>query len=101
MAAELELYRAVAPDLVLLDNRPSARTSADIAAIRTAAVLNVHMSNYRQIPFFSYRQLAPWLPGVDLTDRVENGIERAVYDRLVMSGLNAIRRKRGLAPRYA
>jgi UDP:flavonoid glycosyltransferase YjiC (YdhE family) len=101
IAAELELYRAFAPDLVLLDNRPSARTSADIAGIRTAAVLNVHMSNYRRIPFFSYRQLAPWLPGVDLADRVENGIERAVYDRLVMSGLNAIRRKRGLAPRYA
>jgi UDP:flavonoid glycosyltransferase YjiC (YdhE family) len=101
IAAELALYRTCAPDLVLLDNRPSARTSADIAGIRTAAVLNVHMSNYRRIPFFSYRQLAPWLPGVDMADHLENGVERAVYDRLVMSGLNAVRRKRGLPPRYA
>jgi hypothetical protein len=29
------------PDLVLLDNRPSARTSADIVGIKTAAALNV------------------------------------------------------------
>ena len=101
IAAELALYRACTPDLVLLDNRPSARTSADIAGIRTAAVLNVHMSNYRRTPFFSYRQLAPWLPGAGIADRLENGIERVVYDRLVMSGLNAIRRKRGLVRRYA
>lgn len=99
--AELDLYQRVQPDLVLLDNRPSARTSADIAGLPTAAVLNVHMSNYRRIPFFSYRQLSGGLPGTGLADRLENAIERQVYDRLVMGGLNAIRRKRGLARRYA
>ena len=99
--AELALYRSYKPDLVLLDNRPSARTSADIAGIPTAAVLNVHMSNYRRIPFFSYRQLTGGLPGTALADRLENAIERQVYDRLVMGGLNAIRRKRGLKRRYA
>jgi len=101
IAAELALYDEVKPDLVLLDNRPSARTSADIAGIRTAAVLNVHMSNYRRIPFVSYRQLAPKLPGMDAADRIENTVERAVYDRVVMSGLNAIRAARGLPARYA
>ena len=99
--AELALYRSYQPDLVLLDNRPSARTSSDIAGIPTAAVLNVHMSNYRQIPFFSYRQLTGGLPGTALADRLENAIERQVYDRLVMGGLNAIRKKHGLARRYA
>jgi UDP:flavonoid glycosyltransferase YjiC (YdhE family) len=99
--AELALYRARTPDLVLLDNRPSARTSADIAGIRTAAVLNVHMSNYRRTPFYSYRQIAPWLPGTGIADRLENEVERAIYDRLVMPGLNAIRDKRALARRYA
>jgi UDP:flavonoid glycosyltransferase YjiC (YdhE family) len=99
--AELALYRSTQPDLVLLDNRPSARTSADIAGIPTAAVLNVHMSNYRSIPFFSYRQLTGGLPGTALADRLENAIERQVYDRLVMGGLNAIRKKRGLKRRYA
>src|SRR5436190_13779607 len=57
IAAERALYKIIQPDLVLLDNRPSARTSADIDGINTAAVLNVHMSNYRRIPFFSYSQL--------------------------------------------
>lgn len=99
--AELALYRHFQPDLVLLDNRPSARTSADIAGIPTVAVLNVHMSNYRRIPFFSYRQLTGGLPGMALADRLENAIERQVYDRLVMGGLNTIRKKRGLKRRYA
>jgi UDP:flavonoid glycosyltransferase YjiC (YdhE family) len=99
--AELALYDAFRPDLVLLDNRPSARTAADIAGIPTAAVLNVHMSNYRQIPFFSFRQLTGGVPGSAMADRLENAIERQVYDRLVMGGLNALRRKRGLARRYA
>lgn len=99
--AELALYRSYQPDLVLIDNRPSARTSADLAGIPTAAVLNVHMSNYRRIPFFSYRQLTGDLPGMALADRVENAIERNIYDRLVMGGLNAVRKKRGLKRRYA
>jgi UDP:flavonoid glycosyltransferase YjiC (YdhE family) len=99
--AELALYHEYQPDLVLLDNRPSARTSAEIAGIPTAAVLNVHMSNYRKIPFFSYRQWTGGLPGTALADRLENAIERQVYDRLVMGGLNTIRKKRGLKRRYA
>jgi UDP:flavonoid glycosyltransferase YjiC (YdhE family) len=99
--AELALFKIVQPDLVLLDNRPSARTSADIDGIKTAAVLNVHMSNYRRIPFFSYSQLTNGLPGMALADRFENAIERQLYDRLVMGGLNAIRKKRGLKRRYA
>jgi len=101
ISAELALYEIYKPDLVLLDNRPSARTSADIACIPTAAVLNVHMSNYRRIPFFSYRQLTGGLPGMALADRLENALERQIYDQLVMGGLNAIRKKRGLARRYA
>ncbi|MEJ7668035.1 MAG: nucleotide disphospho-sugar-binding domain-containing protein [Casimicrobiaceae bacterium] len=101
IAAELALYKTVQPDLVLLDNRPSARTSADIAGIKTAAVLNVHMSNYRLIPFFSYSQRTGGLPGTAAADRLENAIERQIYDRLVMGGLNAIRKKRGLRRLYA
>jgi UDP:flavonoid glycosyltransferase YjiC (YdhE family) len=101
IAAELALFKIIQPDLVLLDNRPSARTSADIAGIRTAAVLNVHMSNHRQIPFLSYNQLTGGMPGMAMADRIENAIERQVYDRLVMGGLNTLRKKRGLERRYA
>jgi len=103
IAAELALFAEYQPDLVLIDNRPTARTSADKAGLNSASVLNVHMSNYRSIPFFSYVQLAGKLrlPGLNLVDRLENRIENAVYDRLVMGGLNRVRRKMGLAPLYA
>lgn len=102
IAAELRLYEECRPDLVLIDNRPTARTSAEVAGIKTAAVLNVHMSNYRRIPFFSYAQ---WVGteryGLALADRAENAVERWAYDRLVMGGLNNIRRRLGLQRLYA
>lgn len=103
IAAELALYTEYRPDLVLIDNRPTARTSADKAGLKSASVLNVHMSNYRAIPFFSYVQMAGelHLPGLDLADRMENRFENRVYNRLVMGGLNKVRRKMGLAPLFA
>ena len=100
--AELDLYQAFRPDLVMIDNRPTARASAEKAGLPTVAVLNVHRSNYRRIPFFSYVQsLGRDLPGLSLADRVENAIERQLYDRLVMGGLNKVRRRMGLPRRYA
>jgi UDP:flavonoid glycosyltransferase YjiC (YdhE family) len=99
--AELELYNSFQPDLVLLDNRPSARTSADIAGIKTVAVLNVHMSNYRRIPFFSYEQLTHGFPLAAQVDHLESRIERLIYDQVVMGRLNTIRRKCGLKTLYA
>lgn len=101
--AELALYEAFRPDLVLTDNRPTARTSAEKAGLRTVAVLNVHMSNHRRIPFFSLAQAlgTSQLPGLDLFDRFENMIECQVYDRLVMGGLNKIRHKMGLKRLFA
>lgn len=101
--AELLLYAEFKPDLVLIDNRPTARTSAELAGLKSAAVLNVHMSNYRAIPFFSYAQLTGnlTLPGLGLADRVENRIENAMYNRLVMGGLNRFRGKRRLSPLHA
>jgi UDP:flavonoid glycosyltransferase YjiC (YdhE family) len=103
IAAELALYNEFRPGRVLIDNRPTARTSAQQAGIPSAAVLNAHMSNYRAIPFFSYAQLAGGrpIPGLALADRLENAIERQVYDRLVMGGLNRVRRRMGLPRLYA
>lgn len=101
IAAELALCDEYRPDLVLLDNRPTGRTSADKAGLKSASVLNVHMSNYRSIPFFSYVQLIGKLPGLGLADRLENGIENGIYDRLVMGGLNKVRHKSGLSRLYA
>lgn len=103
IAAELALFEEWRPDLVLIDNRPTARTSAEKAGLKSVSVLNVHMSNYRRIPFFSYVQLAGKLelPGLDLADKVENYIENYGYDRLVMGGLNRVRAKLGLQPLFA
>ncbi len=101
--AELELYRELQPDLVLIDNRPTARTSAEIAGLKTAAVLNVHMSNHKQIPFFSlsHRFNSSAIPGLGLLDRLGNAGECAVYDRVVMGDLNKIRHDHGLKRLYA
>ena len=99
--AELALYKAVSPDLVLLDNRPSARTSAEKAGLKTLAIVNVHLTNYRRIPFFSLGNvLGESFPGVPLADRLENTSENFFYDRLVMGGLNRIRKRLGLARLY-
>ena len=99
--AELALYKAVSPDLVLLDNRPSARASAEKAGLKTVAVVNVHLTDYRRIPFFSLGNvLGESFPGIALADRLENVSENFFYDRLVMGGLNRIRKRLGLARRY-
>ncbi|MBK6280999.1 MAG: hypothetical protein IPF57_24200 [Gammaproteobacteria bacterium] len=103
IAAEIALFEEERPDLVLIDNRPTARTSAEHLGLATAAVLNVHMSNYRQIPFFSMGNVLGdgSFPGVSVLDRIENAIECTAYDQLVMRGLNAIRREIGLPRLYA
>jgi UDP:flavonoid glycosyltransferase YjiC (YdhE family) len=101
--AELALYDKIKPDLVMLDNRITGRTSAEKAGIKTVAALNVHMSNYRRNPFFSPANLPGMahVPGLSIIDGLENAIEIWVYDRLVMRGLNNIRRKFGLKALYA
>lgn len=74
--AELAFYKEVSPDLVMIDNRPTARTSAEKAGLRTVAVLNVHMSPYRKIPFYSLSHRldsawAKWLAApIDSTENV-------------------------------
>jgi UDP:flavonoid glycosyltransferase YjiC (YdhE family) len=101
IAAELALYEDVRPDLVLLDNRPSARTSAEQAGLKTVAVVNVHLTSYRRIPFFSLGNvLGSSFPGVALADRLENASENFFYDWLVMGGLNRIRKGLGLTRLY-
>lgn len=101
--AELAFYDELKPDLVLLDNRVTGRTSAEMAGLRTVATLNVHMSNYRRIPFYSLSNLPSLanMPGMAVVDKLENSIEFWVYDRLVMGGLNKIRRRRGLRRLYS
>lgn len=101
--AELALYQQERPDLVLIDNRPTARTSAEKAGLPIAAVLNVQMSNYRRIPFFSTgdRFGDRSVPGAQTLDCLDTLSECLLYDRLVMSGLNHLRHRLRLPRLYA
>lgn len=103
VTAELELYQELLPDLILIDNRPTARTSADKAGIKTVAVLNVHMSPYRKIPFNSLASKLgkPNNILLSIVDNIENKIEYFFYDRIVMGGLNTLRRQLGLKKYFA
>ncbi|GEM_PF-3003352 len=95
LQAELALYEQYQPDLLLIDNRPTARTSGERAGLKCLAVANVHMSRYKKIPFFSLADVLPGngLPGMGFVDRLGNAAECFVYDKLVMRALNAIRKE--------
>lgn len=93
VAEEVAFLRRHSPDLVLLDNRPTARTSADLCHIRTVSVLNVHMSSYRTLPFFSLGDF--WGPLRHL-DLLETKVEQFFYNQVVMKDLNKLRKKLGL-----
>lgn len=98
VAAEQALFKEFGPELVLIDNRPTARTSAECLGIKTVAILNVHMSNHKRIPFFSVGNVLgrDGVRGVELLDRIGNAIECRMYDLLVMRGMNSLRREMGL-----
>lgn len=101
--AEMELYQRIQPNLVMVDCRITATTSAEIMGLKTVGITNVHMCLYRQIPFFSLRNsiLGSLEPLMNLTDKIENSIEFSFWERLVVKNLNLLRKIRGLAKKYA
>ena len=100
--AERALIEEERPDLVLIDNRPSAAISAEASGIGSVAILNVHMSQSKAIPFnplplpdalrsrFPFRQ----------AELLENLLEAFFLDRLVMKDLGRLRKKLGLKRRF-
>jgi UDP:flavonoid glycosyltransferase YjiC (YdhE family) len=100
IAAELELYEQVSPDLLLIDDRATAFTSGELAGLKRACIVNVHMSRYRQIPFFSPRVRLGGGPVTRLLEMAENQIEFFYYNKLVMSDMNKVREKHGLDKKY-
>jgi UDP:flavonoid glycosyltransferase YjiC (YdhE family) len=100
--AELALYKRLHPDLVIIDNRPSAVTSAELMGIKTIGIINVHMSQYKEIPFYSFRnvtRLGAKEPFKYL-DRIENVIEGFLIDNLVMRDIGKLRRRYGLKKKH-
>lgn len=100
--AELSLYKRLCPALVIVENRPTALISAEIAGISTVAILNAHMSQYKAIPFYSLRNVSDLGARFPLRylDRLENWLEGGLIDRLVMKDLVKLRRKYGLKQRH-
>ncbi len=100
--AELELYKRFKPDLVIVENRPTAITSAELAGIRSVGILNVHMSQYKEVPFNSLRNLARVGAGFPLkyTDRIENIIEGIFIDQTMMRDMAKLRRRFGLKKKH-
>lgn len=100
--AERALCRAWQPDLLLTDHRSTARTTADLEGLPCVALTNVHMTRYRQRPFFTPRRgatrglLDALLRPVEW---LENRLEFALFDRVVFRHLHALRRAWGLPAR--
>jgi len=100
--AEIELIKRLCPSLVIVENRPTAITSAEVMGIKTVSILNVHMSQYKEIPFYSLRNItrlgakAPFR----YVDRIENIIEGLLIDKLVMRDIGKLRRSFGLKKKH-
>ncbi len=100
--AELALYKQLQPDLAIVDNRPTAAISAEIAGIKTVSILNVHMSQHKEIPFNSIGnvlRLGAHAP-LKYLDRMENIVEGIFIDKFVMKDIGKVRRRFGLKKRH-
>lgn len=100
--AELDCYKRVQPDLVILDNRPTAVTSAELAGIKTVSIVNVHMSQHKEIPFHSVRNVSRLGSRVPFKylDRIENMIEGFFINKLVMGDIGKLRKSFGLKKKH-
>jgi UDP:flavonoid glycosyltransferase YjiC (YdhE family) len=99
--ADLDLIRAVRPDVVLTDGRFSAQVSCQVAGVPHAAIVNVSSTAYRALPYIPMFDAVPrWLapPGSAVRsalDRVNLRLEMAVFDA-VMNVFSQLTRKHGL-----
>lgn len=100
--AESDAYRRFRPEAVLVDNRPTAMISAESAGIKTVSILNVHMSQFKKIPFHSIRNVTALgsVAPFKYLDRLENLVEGFFIDKLVMKDLGALRKSLGLKEKF-
>lgn len=100
--AELEFYERFQPDLLLNDNRLTAVTSAELMGIKTVSIINVHITQYKEIPFNSIRNISRYgrYAPIKYLDLIENMIENFYIDILVMRDIAKLRRRFGLKKKY-
>jgi UDP:flavonoid glycosyltransferase YjiC (YdhE family) len=82
---ELRLYREIRPDLVLYDLHPSAATSAELAGIPHASVVNAYLTRY---------SATEWVSFPPLLRLVLEPLRR----RMSIRPANRVRRRYGLRP---
>lgn len=103
IANERSLYEKWQPDCVLIDNRITAITSAELERIPTVSILNVHISTVRKIPLMSSAGNGVFGQNIHLraaADYALHIIESYWYHHNVMRHLTALRRDCGLPPKY-
>jgi UDP:flavonoid glycosyltransferase YjiC (YdhE family) len=95
---ERSLIYAENPDLVLVDCRVTAQTSAELCNRPCVSISNTHMTNFRAIPFYSIQNCLPGIPKfiLEIANQWENKLELALYHHLVLSSLVELRRKLNL-----
>lgn len=102
VAADLALYEAVHPDLVLSDGRFSAPISTQIDGIKHAAIVNVSSTTYRALPYIPFFEWTPeWLLNrkTRLWSALETlnlGLEMKIFDN-VMEAFTRLSRRYRLA----
>ncbi len=91
IAADVDLYGAVKPDLVLTDFRFTAPLSTHISALRHAAIVNASSTTYRSLPYVPLFEWAPeWLVGRNTSlwaslDSFNLKLEMLVFDNVMKS----------------
>lgn len=101
--AELNLIDELKPDALIADNRVTATTAAEISGLKIVNIVNVHMSVYKKLPFYSLSHRFSWLPNLLMNplNQLQNKIECYFFDKFVMKELANVRTAFGLKPKYS
>jgi UDP:flavonoid glycosyltransferase YjiC (YdhE family) len=98
VAADLELFDRLRPDLVLGDFRHSLHTSCEMHKVPFTAILNASWTNYYSVRFRApEHMLLTHVVGAGILNRIEPWVKAAVLRKDVFAH-NQFRRQVGLAP---
>jgi UDP:flavonoid glycosyltransferase YjiC (YdhE family) len=99
---EIALIEKEKPDLILNDCRMTANTSAEFTKTPIVTIVNAHMTNQREIPFYVMNDWFSFAPEILKrgVDKIENIMELTLYHQLVLKGICKLRKKYGLPTRF-
>lgn len=102
IAAELELFKRIKPDLVIAQNRPTARVSGDICKIKTISLIVAMATRYRDVKvyeadLFIFSKLFKFPLFGKLFSKGQNKIIE-LYSKLWLKPYNKIAKEYGIKP---